>query len=161
MNRIISGFSCCLLSILLGCGGGANGRRDVYPVSGTIKFAGAPVIGAVVSFTPRDGQPAAVGRTDDQGHYVVTTYEGGDGAAVGSYAVIVMKFAAKAEVNDLDASHSPDGSTPIDSGHNASSAQSTGDEGALLPPIYADSSTTTLSAVVKAEANEFNFELTP
>ena len=80
----------CLL--LAGCGGGATeGRKPVYPTSGRITMSGSPVIGATVSFAPREGQPVAMGRTNDAGEYVLTTYDGGDGAAAGRFSVVVNK----------------------------------------------------------------------
>lgn len=160
MNRVVITLSVCLLSLCsFGCGGSSAGRVDVYPVTGTVKFNGAPVIGAFVSFTPQEGQPAATGRTDDSGKYSLTTYEGSDGAAAGNYAVIVMKFnSGSAEAGDTEAGHITDANAQAQASHSAKDAAGGDDD--LLPPSYADKATTPLKAAVKSSGeNVFDFEL--
>lgn len=152
--------SICAVSLLLsGCGGSDAGRKNVYPVSGTIKFLGSPIVGAVVSFTPKDGQPAAVGRTDDSGNYFVTTYEAADGAAAGNYAVVVMKFDSPLVTDDTeDEGHSADPNVTASDDHAASSKKKS--DGILLPPAYANADSTPLKVEVTAGGeNKFDFEL--
>lgn len=153
--------SICAVSLLIsGCGGGGTaGRKTAYPVSGTIKFLGVPVIGAVVSFTPQDGQPAAVGRTDDSGNYFLTTYESADGAVAGNFAVVVMKFDSPVVSEDLeDEGHSADPNVTVTDSHAATSK--TKSDGVLLPPAYGSAETTPLKVEVTAGGdNKFDFEL--
>jgi hypothetical protein len=58
------------------------------PVTGVVTVDGKPVAAAQVLFTSPNRRPAA-GETDADGRYVLSTYETGDGAAVGSYTVTV------------------------------------------------------------------------
>lgn len=131
-----------------------------YPVTGDIKFLGAPVIGAVVSFAPKDGQPAAVGRTDDSDNYFLTTYDSADGAAAGNFSVVVMKFeTATATADGEEEGHSTDPNVVVADSHAATGAKDDS-SGPLLPPIFANASTTTLKAEVKSSGeNKFDFEL--
>lgn len=75
------------LAALAGCAGG----RKPTKVEGTVTLDGKPVSGATVSFLPLDvgGRPAN-GRTDQDGHFRLTTIEPGDGALPGEYKVSVM-----------------------------------------------------------------------
>ena len=66
----------------LGCGG--DGKLPRASVTGKVTYKGKPVIGAAVSFLPETpGWRSAVGKTDDQGRYVLGTYDPDDGAPVG------------------------------------------------------------------------------
>ena len=151
-----------LLSALVfpGCSGvDTSGRKDVYPVSGKVTMSGGPVANAAVTFSPKAGQPVATGRTDDQGQFALTTYEPGDGAAAGEYAVLVTKStpsAASAKpAHGVDVVYNPS-----HSGGRTKAAQAA-DTGAL-PAQYSDWAKTPLSANVEPGGkNEFNFELTP
>ncbi len=145
---------------IAGCGGGAAGRVDVFPVSGVVKFNGAPVIGAFVAFSPKDGQPAATSRTDDNGKYELTTYEIRDGAAAGNFSVVIKKYMAQESGTvDLEAGHSTDvTSKNMGSGHDAKPKKQASDE--LLPPAYGNSESTPLKALVEAGgSNTFDFNL--
>lgn len=160
MIRLTLYFS--LILILPGCGGGDDGRQDVYPVSGKITMSGAPLIGATVSFAPQQsGTPTAIGRTDNEGIYHLTTYEAQDGAAAGDYAVVVKKISTapvEAEA-DEDAGHSADGSEQMEApGHDAESAEA--GSGNLVPANYGSASSTPLSATVEEkEDNVFDFDI--
>lgn len=81
-----------------GCGGGGE-QYDVVPVSGVVTCQGEPVVGGVVNFTPQPakdkdraaGRPGrvALGVTDENGRFELTTYENGDGAIIGRHTVTV------------------------------------------------------------------------
>jgi hypothetical protein len=65
----------------------------LYPVSGSAVFEGRPATGAVLTFhrigdTKKANLPHAVVR--DDGTFLVTTLDPGDGAAPGKYAVTVI-----------------------------------------------------------------------
>ena len=78
--------------VLVGCGQG-DGRLDVRPTSGVVLRDGLPVPGATVVLNPAPGTPAAAAgllpsaETDADGTFVVSSYEPGDGAPAGEYAV--------------------------------------------------------------------------
>ena len=104
---------------------------------------------SLVCFTPKgiEGIPA-VGKTDADGHYRLTSAQGGEfgkGAVAGEYDVRVQKYV------DLD--------------HVASTNVRPGDYGPLakpkhhLPAKYADVKTSGLSATVKKGKNRINFTL--
>jgi len=74
------------------CGVAAGcGRREMGPVSGTLRYQGNPVPDAVVKFTAQS-RPTAVGRTDAEGRYSLTTFRKGDGAYGGSHRVAVIPW---------------------------------------------------------------------
>lgn len=79
-----------LIVATAGCGG------DAYPlaaVSGTVTLDGAPVADARVGFEPqRQGEdpqagPGSYGKTDQQGHYRLTSLHGDEGAVIGPHVV--------------------------------------------------------------------------
>src|SRR5262245_25757066 len=79
----------CLL--LASCG---PGRPPVYPVRGQILDGdNKPAADALVIFHPVNpapaGAPKPTGRTDERGHFTLTTHDKGDGAPEGEYAVTV------------------------------------------------------------------------
>ncbi len=80
----------------LGCGGGGD-RYDTIPVSGVVTCGGKPVANGTVNFTPMAEQGrtegnrgrVALGMTDKDGRFKLTTYENDDGAIVGKHTVTV------------------------------------------------------------------------
>jgi hypothetical protein len=149
---------------LAGCSdGGAGGqdRQKVYKVSGKITMAGGSVANALVSFSPKDKQPVATGRTGTDGRFTVTTYDAGDGAAAGEYVVLVVKDAGTAKAPTVMHGTNPnafDGSAQ----HAASKAAAAPEASSSLPLKYSSVDQTDLHASVKADGpNEFNFELKP
>ena len=81
------------LATMLGCGRSTDTDRPrTVPVLGTVTHNGQPLAGASVTFLRTDGQPSAVGRTDSNGRYSLTTFEPGDGAIPGEYGVQVVKY---------------------------------------------------------------------
>ena len=84
-------FYCVAASCLLltACG---PAPLPTHPVSGTVTKKGQPVAGAAVTFVPdsADGR-SAVGVTDANGAFKLTTQEQDDGAMLGSYKVTVAK----------------------------------------------------------------------
>lgn len=75
-------------SVLLICGCGGSGARQVAPVSGIVTVDGKPLSQGTVMFVPTVGQ-SAKGTINPDGSYVMTTYSNGDGAPVGENRVIV------------------------------------------------------------------------
>ena len=127
--------------LVLGSLPGCGQRQDVpetAPARGLVLYQGKAVNEAEVMFHPQaEGHPA-VGRTDADGRFVLTTYDAKDGAVLGTHAVTVRLM--------------PTGGLP---GMEADSAGA-----AAIPEKYADPSRSLLTAEVKAgEDNEFKFEL--
>ncbi len=69
-------------------------RIPVFPVSGTLTYQSSPATGALVAFhavdSPLPGALQPNGKVADDGTFQLTTYESGDGAPVGTYAVTVF-----------------------------------------------------------------------
>lgn len=152
----------CLLMLtclaLTGCSGGAEGssRLPVYKVTGKVTLRGGPLIGATVAFAPKEKQPVAIGKTDDAGMYELTTYDPGDGAAKGDYAVTVMKIVSASATADPASAHGVD--VKPSSAHGGKGAKVASD-GNLVPADYADSSKTPVSFKVEEKDNVCNIDI--
>jgi hypothetical protein len=142
--------------VLVGCGGGDGAKHvAVFKVTGTVTFQGNPLPRAIVTFSPKEGQPIAFGTTNDMGEFTLTTYTDGDGAAAGSYGVVVNKTVSSGP--KTDAGHSTDPALATVSSHNASSSAASG---SVVPAAYSDATQTPLNAKVEPSAeNEFTFEI--
>src|SRR5262245_40546364 len=78
--------------VLSGCGG-----PEMASVKGRVTFKGKPVKDAAITFSPSakssedkfPGKPA-VGFTDEEGNYELSTFKPRDGALVGNHRVSVM-----------------------------------------------------------------------
>jgi hypothetical protein len=158
-TRQFPGAALLLSLVVCGCSDeGDIDRKPVYPVTGKVMMHGVPLADAAVSFAPREGQPTAAGRTNAAGEFTLTTYEFGDGAAAGNYAVLVTKAIAAAAAGP-DAGHVADAtSSDPTGGHNAEAA-SGGEAVDMVPAKYGDFQETPLSATVTA-AGENRFDLT-
>ncbi len=107
---------------------------QTVPVRGVITLDGQPIAGATVTFVPRaKGGRTAAARTDGNGKYSLTTFDSGDGAAPGAYAlVVVLKKTG------------PDGRAEW-----------------IVSPKYSNAETSGLTVeVVRQGPNEFDFDLT-
>lgn len=78
-------------ALLVGCGEQAPSGPQPYPVKGQVTFQGKPAAGFRVSFYPLFEQsgpkfaPSAL--TDENGQFALRSYQPGDGAPPGDYAV--------------------------------------------------------------------------
>jgi hypothetical protein len=82
-----------LVLLVPGCSRGA--RKPVFAVRGQVLVQGTPAAHASVTFHPvggATGHPLPSAQTDEQGHFTLTSYAGGDGAPAGDYAVTVVWF---------------------------------------------------------------------
>ena len=76
---------------------GCSNRPKVAPVRGIVKMDGKPLPGGRVMFQPiATGEKkivgqAALGHIQKDGTFVLTTYEEGDGAIIGSHHPVVME----------------------------------------------------------------------
>ena len=123
----------CGLLLFVAC----EQRPDVAPVSGVVTFEGEPVVDAEVTFHPANGRPAS-GKTDSQGEFTLTTFDGKPGALLGQHRVTIVK-------------HEPvpgQASGPYQQFHN------------VLPPIFASSRDSPLTANIEPKSdNRCQFEL--
>ena len=80
-------------------------RYDTTPVRGVVTCQGKPVANGTVNFTPMPNQGKADGRrgrvalgmTDKDGRFKLTTYQNDDGAIVGKHTVTVGLNGAEGE----------------------------------------------------------------
>jgi hypothetical protein len=110
------------LTTCLGCGK-QSARAPVVPVHGRVLWQGKPLAHALVVLHPQNkaelGALRPVAHADDGGSFELTTYEDGDGAPVGDYAVTVeWRRLARAEDkdpprNELPNRYSRPDSTPL------------------------------------------------
>jgi hypothetical protein len=82
-----SRMACLVVAAVLGTGCGSK----PLGIKGKVMLDGAPLSGASVEFVPEDGGHSAVGTTDSEGKFSLTTYKPGDGALRGEYRVVVKK----------------------------------------------------------------------
>ena len=88
-RRAVIEVVCVALSLAIGVAAMSGcQRRDMGRVQGRITFEGGPVPEALVSFRPAN-RPAAAGRTDADGHFVLNTFTKGDGSFIGRCRVTV------------------------------------------------------------------------
>ena len=82
-----------LASLSAGCGDGYARTKEVgnvVPVHGTVTYQSKGLENFTVSFVPEDEKGrAAVATTDATGYFRLGTNKPGDGAAVGSYRVVL------------------------------------------------------------------------
>jgi hypothetical protein len=103
-----------LMGGVLGCGSGSP--YELAPVHGRLTVKQRPLAGAKVMFAPiaKDDQSAAgkpaVGLTDSEGSFTLTTYSDGDGAVVGEHWITV--FAPEAAAPNESAPGDPASTEP-------------------------------------------------
>jgi len=87
---------------IAGCGGPE--RPELVPVSGVVLDKdGKPVVGAEVSFHNGDAPRAAVGTTDSEGKFQLTSFDEGDGAIPGDHKISIAKTQTDAAISGADA----------------------------------------------------------
>jgi hypothetical protein len=145
--------------LLTGCSSGpTEGRKPVYKVTGKVTMAGGPVANATVTFSPKQKQPVAIGRTDANGEFILTTYDARDGAAEGEFVVLVSKSSER--TGAAPTAHDPSKLYDSKSAHAQQNAGQSTDAG--LPEKYSRINQSDLLAkVAKGGKNEFNLELKP
>lgn len=85
------------------------GKKSHFPLvetTGRLVYKGQPVADASVMLSPLEGQRAAVGKTDAQGRFELTTMNPRDGAMPGKYKIVITKAAAVEAA--ADAAEMPD-----------------------------------------------------
>lgn len=147
-----------LAVVVTGCSGGPDDRVAVHKVTGKVMMAGSPLAGASVAFSPKDGQRAAIGKTSDDGTFVVTTYDYGDGAAEGNFDVLISKSSAPA-ASGAAADHDSMAAGGAPPAHGGGKKKG-GADGNLVNPKYSKAGALT-AEVTSAGPNEFEFTLDP
>lgn len=135
-----------LASVMAGCSSRDPNLPELFDANGTIKLNGQPLANAVISFRPigTTRGNGAIGQTDAEGRYTLTSRHLGKGVPAGEYCVTIEKMVASdgSELHDLD-NFDPQ-STPCKS---------------LLPPYYSKPGLSKLTATVSKENTENNFDL--
>lgn len=147
-------------AFLVGCGGGAEDRPDVYPVSGTVLYNNNPVAGATVSFWAEGAARAAQGVTGPDGKFQLSMYDVNDGAIPGVNIITVTKMEAGAAPAAPPPTAQADPSAMMQMMQQQSEGNAAGPSSAI-PVKYSDRNTTTLQETVSAEGeNSFVLLLT-
>lgn len=150
--RIFPAIAALMLAWVLGCS--KSDTPETVPVTGTVTYNGQPLEGAQVTFMATGAPRSAIGTTDAQGRFSLTTFESDDGAVPGSHAVTISK------VEDTTSA------APTDPAGYAQMMSQKGKGGppkpkSLIPEKYSRPAESKLSATVDAEGqNEFKFDLT-
>lgn len=141
-----------------GCSGSAPKPKTV-PVTGKVTYQGQPVAGANVAFLGTGpNTPSAMGKTDTNGVFELTTVDPGDGAAPGTYQVTVTKMVAAKSAGSKGPMSMEDAAKRATPEGPPKEEEAGG--GSLLPEQYAKAATSNLSFVVEAgKKNDFPIEL--
>lgn len=113
-------------------------RPPTFRGSGIVTCDGVAIENALVVFNSMEHRLTAVGRTDEQGGFVLKTFRPDDGAASGKHKVRITKIESTG-YNSL--------------GHEVGHVN-------RLPERYADESGGLLATVEPKHGNVFRFELT-
>lgn len=137
-------FPCVFLSGMLAVAGGC-GRSDIVRVTGRVTHGGAAVPDAVMRFIPAN-RPEAIGRTDADGVYSLSTFQKGDGCFIGNARVVVIPW------------ETPFESLPDD--HLTGRKPPPGKQRPDIPLRFRQAHTSPLSVdVIAGQKNEHNFSL--
>jgi hypothetical protein len=94
MNRQCWCTPVLLTAALVLCGCGSNSGLSLGRVQGKVTFKGEPVKYGTVSFIPDSAKgtegPIAMGNIKDDGSFIISTSDAGDGAVVGHHKISVV-----------------------------------------------------------------------
>ncbi len=138
-HTFATGFLCCILATA-GCGPQSK-NPPTYPVTGKVIFQDAPLADVNVTFQPEKGRQA-MGTTDAEGKFTLSTFAQGDGAIPGEHRVAVSPNI----VNE-----------PMPGTPEYVAAQK---QRPTFPPKFRDAQASGLTATVTQEGeNNFTFDL--
>ncbi len=144
---------------LVGCGG-ASDRPELYKVTGTVTFKGAPVEQANITFSSKGSSRSALGVTDSSGKFSLTSFDTNDGATVGEHVVTIVKVASGGPGEAMSEANAKEMMAKNMGTMNAGQASAEKPEFSL-PAKYADAKTSGEKRTVSAtETNDFKFDLT-
>ncbi|HEY1189763.1 MAG TPA: hypothetical protein VGE74_19095 [Gemmata sp.] len=153
--------------VLVACAG-CGGKLTPVPVSGTVTYKGKPVAGATVTFVRGTGAltngELALGTTDANGRFELTSHFGPDtsgaGAVAGEYKVTISKLvppngmsAAQYQALTDAAAKAGESGTPLPLDKRPPPLVES------LPAKYSSQSGTQLTAKVEKGTGEINFPL--
>ncbi|WP_422925069.1 hypothetical protein [Singulisphaera sp. PoT] len=147
-------FCASALAILLaasGCGDG-TGLPKRYPVSGTVKYKGAPVENGKISFIPDDPEGRTASGNIEKGSFYLTTLVESDGALPGKYKVTIESRV----IDDTELKAVAKGGQFH---HDKAFAKSVKTAKIMVPTKYSLPDTSMLTADVKPQSNSFPYDL--
>jgi hypothetical protein len=147
--------------LLSGCSSSGPPRPKAIKAKGKVLYKGVPVAGASVAFLGDGNSVPALGRTDANGQFELTTSESGDGAVPGMHKVTVSK-SVPPKSSAAPATGIASMEAAADAAKKRGDQEAPPDSGAmsLLPEKYAQASTSDLSfEVTTTGPNDFTIEL--
>ncbi len=132
------------------------GKAPVFPTSGIVIYNGKPMVGGgAISFIPVSPQKgkAAGGTITEDGSFIMSTYEEGDGSVAGEFRVTIYQ----------STSQEPDTeSMPADG--EAAGAKSTEpiqivEQNDIIPPIYSDASKSPVTVKIDPNGNNESLKI--
>lgn len=138
-----------LVGLLLALGGCSSPPPGppLAPVTGLVTYKLRPVPQALVVFSPTDGQRIAMGRTDAEGRFTLTTFERHDGALIAKHRVHIVAHGPGREMTPEEKSQA------ITDIHYIPGPP-------IIPQKYFTADTSGLTADVVPEGpNDFRFDL--
>ncbi|QDV51963.1 hypothetical protein [Gimesia fumaroli] len=147
--------------MLIGCGG--EERATVYPTSGIVHYDGKPMVGGgAISFVPISTQngKAAGGIIKDDGTFVMSTYETGDGSIAGEFRVTVYQTTVQEPETVADSDGAASETTP---GPAPSEPIQTVEKKDRIPLVYSDpaKSPVTVKIDPNGKNESLNIDLKP
>lgn len=142
-------------ALLAGCGG--SDHPKTVPVIGTVTYQGKPVEAAEVTFFSDRVPRAAIGTTDSQGKFRLSTFDNNDGAIPGEYVVTITKKKATDTGGAYDPANPGASYGKAMTGAAVGANPTAADE---LPAKYGSRGTSGLTkSVTDGGPNDFPFEL--
>lgn len=128
--------SMTMTGMLVGCGKAKQPWEVAHPTVGVVKIDGQPLANAQITLVPEDSKvPDTVrprGFTDNTGSFELSTYGENDGAPVGKYKLLAMRFPV------------------IGTADNPSQGPND------LPPKYSRADTSDVSVEIEAQENDLS-----
>jgi hypothetical protein len=155
-NQLVS---LALLVALATAGCSSGDRPDLAKASGVVKLNGIPVPMASVTFVPVNGGRPATATTDEDGTYVIRTYDDadGEGAAVGEHYVGIMKIASDEAKSAAEGASTADQLSGVTDDAAATSSTSIA---YFIPQNYMNPQTSGLKITVPSEGSDkLDFDL--
>lgn len=164
-NKMGRWYSAIVLTgwLLLGLGCMAPSIPETVSTGGSVLFQGKPLAGAYVTFIGEEGQ-SAVGQTDAQGQFKLTSHFGPKAEAQGvvarHYKVIISKMVPPGTMTEDEYKRISDAANAIVAGGGVvPQDKQPPPKVELLPAKYSDAANTELSADASDEINDFTFDL--
>lgn len=147
-SRLLASGVAVVAALLVGCDQGP----DVSPVTGVVKFEGAPVTQGTISFYPTTGGRPATGDLGPDGSFELSTFAKGDGALLGEHKVTITAM-------QLTDAAPPPKSLAEEIAQPAAQASAGPKAKWLVPEKFSAQATSGLTATVANGANSIDFDL--